>query len=242
MPTSALVKLTAATLAGLIVLVGLGVWQLQRLDWKEGVIARIEGRIERKPVTLARAIELSKELGNPSYLPVRAEGRFHHKRERYLYAISLDGQPGWHVITPLETVNGNVVLIDRGFVPEALRDPEARPESQIQDVVAVTGLIRTPEEPSLFVPDNDPQANQWFTRDLAAMARSMFPGGTVQVAPFFLEATESDVPGGWPKAGQTRLKITNNHLQYALTWFGLALSLAAIYGVYVWGAYRGKRP
>lgn len=242
MQTSALLKLTAATLVGLIVLVGLGVWQLQRLEWKQGIIARIEARTERKPVTLERAIELSEQLGNSSYIPVRAEGRFHHARERYLYAISLDGEPGWHVITPLETVGGDIVLVDRGFVPEKLRDPATRQEGQIQEVAAVAGLIRTPERQSLFIPNNDPEANQWFTRDLGAMARSMFPGGTVRVAPFFLEAIEDDVPGGWPKGGQTRLTLTNNHLQYALTWFGLALCLAAVYGVYVWGAYRGKRP
>lgn len=242
MPASALIKLTAATLVGLVFLVGLGVWQLQRLEWKEALIARIEARTERKPVTLERAIELTKELGNPSYLPVRAEGRFHHKRERYLYSISLDGEPGWHVITPLQTVDGQFVLVDRGFVPDKLRDPKARPKGQVQEVVAVTGLIRTPEEPALFIPDNDPEANQWFSRDLAAMTRSMFPSGTVQVAPFFLEAAESDVPGGWPKGGQTRLKLANSHLQYALTWFGLALCLVGVYGVYVWGAYRGKQP
>lgn len=242
MQTSALIKLTAATLVGLIVLVGLGVWQLQRLAWKEGIIARIESRTERRPVSLERAIEFADQLRNPSYIPVRAEGRFHHARERYLYAISLDGEPGWHVITPLETVDGHVVLVDRGFVPEKLRDPATRQEGQIQQVTAVTGLIRTPERPNLFTPDNDPGTNQWFTRDLGAMTRSMFPGGTVQVAPFFLEASETDVPGGWPKGGQTRLTLTNNHLQYALTWFGLALCLVAVYGVYVWGAYRGNRP
>ena len=242
MQTSALLKLTAATLAGLAVLIGLGVWQLQRLEWKEGLIARIEARTERKPVSLERAIEMSERQGNLSYLPVRAEGRFHHKRERYLYAISLDGEPGWHVITPLETVDGTVVLVDRGIVPDKLRDPKTRPQGQIQEVVSVTGLIRTPEKPSLFIPDNDPKANQWFSRDLGAMARSMFPGGTVQVAPFFLEAVAGVVPGGWPKGGQTRLRLTNNHLQYALTWFGLAACLIAVYGFYVWGAYREKRP
>lgn len=242
MQTSGLLKLTAATLAGLAVLIGLGMWQLQRLEWKQGLIARIEARTERKPISLESAIELSETIGNPSYIPVHAEGRFHHKRERYLYAISLDGEPGWHVITPLETVDGTIVLVDRGFVPEALRDPKTRPGGQIQEVVTVTGLIRTPEKPSLFIPENDQAANQWFSRDLGAMTRSMFPGGTVQVAPFFLEAKDGEVPGGWPKGGQTRLRLTNNHLQYALTWFGLAACLAAVYGFYVWGAYREKRP
>jgi surfeit locus 1 family protein len=168
--TRALIKLTIATLISLAVLIGLGVWQLQRLEWKEGVIARIEARTERKPVPLSRALELSNEFGDLSYLPVRAEGRFHHAREQYYYAISLDGDPGWHVITPLETVNGHVVLVDRGFVPDRLRDPETRPEGQVEEVVTVTGLIRTPEEPGVFIPKNDPKTNQWFSRDLAAMA------------------------------------------------------------------------
>lgn len=241
MKTSGLLKLTVATLMGLALLIGLGVWQLQRLEWKEGLIARIEARTERKPMSLDQAITLARRGGNPSYYPVRAEGRFHHARERYLYALSLDGKPGWHVITPLETVNGTVVLVDRGFVPESLRDPSSRRLGQIEEVVTVTGLVRTPEEQSVFVPDNDIAANQWFSRDLPAMARSMFPGGTVQVAPFFLEAGKSDVPGGWPEGGQTRLKFVNNHLQYAITWFGLAFCLVVIYAIYVWGAYRGHR-
>lgn len=239
MRSGGLLRLTIATLVGLAVLVGLGLWQLQRLEWKEGVIARIEARTQKRPVTLDQALALASERPNPSYFQVHVEGSFHHDRERYLYAMSLDGEPGWHVITPLETVQGHVVLVDRGFVPEALRDPATRPEGQIEEVVGVTGLIRTPEKPGLFIPENEPDKNQWFSRDLTAMSRSMFPGGTVQVAPFFLDAKESDVPGGWPKGGQTRLTLTNNHLQYALTWFGLAGVLLVIYGVYVWGAYRG---
>ena len=236
-----LLKLTIATLAGLAVLVGLGVWQLQRLEWKEGLIARIEARTERKPMSLERATELARGGRNLSYYPVRVEGSFHHARERYLYTISLDGEPGWYVITPLETVDGNVVLINRGFVPATLRDPSTRTLGQIEEVVTVTGLVRRPEEPSIFIPDNDPQANQWFSRDLPAMARSMFPGGTVRVSPFLLEAGASDVPGGWPQGGQTRLKLVNKHLEYALIWFGLAGCLVVISAVYAWGAYRGPR-
>lgn len=237
-----LLKLTIATFVGLAVLIGLGLWQLERLEWKEGVIARIEARTQEQPISLEEALKRAGEGEDLSYTPVSVEGRFHHKRERYLYAISLDGEPGWHVITPLETVAGTIVLVDRGFVPEGLRDPARRKEGQIQEVVTVTGLVRNPEIPGLLTPDNDPAANQWFTRDLDAMVRSMFPNRFVEEAPFFLEAGPEQAPGGWPKGGQTRLKLTNNHLQYALTWFGLAFCLAAIYAVYVWGAYRGKRP
>ena len=242
METPALLKLTAAASLALTVVVGLGLWQLQRLEWKEGVIAQIEGRTEREPITLAQAVALSKEPGGRRYLPVRVQGRFDHSQERYLYAISLEGEPGWHVITPLKTVDGDIVLVDRGFVPEAFRDPGAREPGQFQEVVDVTGLIRTPEEQGLFIPDNDAQANQWFSRDLGAMVDSMFPEGAVKVAPFFVEVVASDVPGGWPKGGQTRLQLPNNHLQYALTWFALALCLVAVYGVYLWGALREKQP
>ncbi len=242
MRTRGFLGLTIATLVGVAILVGLGMWQLERLEWKEGVIARIEARTKAEPISLDRALEIAREEDDPSYYPVRVEGRFHNKREHYLYAISLEGEPGWHVITPLETVDGDIVLIDRGFVPDRLRDPATRRKGQLQEVVAVTGLIRTPEKPNLFIPDNDPGANQWFTRDLPAMGRSMFADRIVEIAPFFLEADESEVPGGWPKGGQTRLKLTNNHLQYALTWFGLAICLVVIYAVFAWGAYRGKEP
>jgi surfeit locus 1 family protein len=241
MTTGGFLRLTLATLIGVGFLVGLGLWQLKRLEWKEGLIARIEARTERNPMSLERALELAEQRQNPSYFPVHVTGRFHHKRERYLYGFSLDGEPGWHVITPLETVGGQVVLVDRGFVPDRLRDPATRPEGQVQEVVGVTGLLRTSEEPSVFIPDNDPVKNQWFSRDLLTMSRSMFPGGTVQVAPFFLEADATPVPGGWPKGGQTRLTLVNNHLQYALTWFGLAICLVAVYVVFLWGAYRGEK-
>ena len=114
MQTGSLLKLTIATLIGVSLLVGLGVWQLQRLEWKEGIIARIEARTEREPMSLERALDIVRRYPNPDYFPVRVEGRFHHDRERYLYALSLEGEPGWHVITPLETVGGEVVLVDRG--------------------------------------------------------------------------------------------------------------------------------
>lgn len=242
MTVPALIRLSVAVLIGFALLVWLGMWQLDRLEWKERLIERIETRSERMPVTLERAVELDGKLRDASYLRVTTEGRYYNDLERYLYAISADGQPGWHVITPLETASGRVVLVDRGFVPEQFRTPEARKEGQFQNVVTVTGLLRTPETPSLFSPDNDVDANQWFTRDLGGMARSMFPGGAVNVVPFYLEAVESDVPGGWPKGGQTRVELPNKHLQYALTWFLLAACLLVIYLVYVWNALSGRRP
>jgi surfeit locus 1 family protein len=232
--------LTALMLAGLALLVGLGVWQLKRLQWKEGLIAQIETRTKGEPITLKEATAMARVGRDPDYYRVRVDGRFHHARERYLYAVS-DGMVGWHVITPLETADGDMVLVDRGFVPDMLRDPSSRPLGQVENVVTVTGIVRSPELRNMFTPDNEPEPNRWFWRDLQGMARSMFPSGVIQAAPFFLDAEKSAIPGGWPEGGQTRLEIPNNHLQYAITWFLLAACLLAIYGLYVRSLYRQDR-
>lgn len=241
MQKKGLVGPTALVVAGLAVLVGLGVWQLKRLEWKEGLIARIETRTKSPPITLAEATAIARTGRDPSYYRVRVDGRFHHAKELYLYAVTDEGF-GWHVITPLETVNGERVLVDRGFVPDELKDPSKRPLGQVENVATVTGVVRSPEVQGLFIPDNDPKANRWFWRDLNGMARSVFPGGTIEVAPFFLEAEKNDIPGGWPRGGQTRLEIPNNHLQYAITWFLLAAGLMIIYGLYVRNLFRRDGP
>lgn len=234
MQTKGLFGLSAFTLACIAMLIGLGVWQLQRLEWKQGLIAQIETRAGSTPITLDEALALARKGEDPSYYRVRIEGRFDHAHERHLYAIS-NGKPGWRVITPLQTPDGELVLVDRGFVPEALKDPSSRPLGQIGGSVTVTGLVRKPGGPGIFIPDNEPATNRWFWTDLHALVESMFPGATMEPPPFFLEAEKSDVPGGWPKGGQTELEIPNNHLQYALTWFALALCLIVVYAVYVWG-------
>ena len=238
MQTKSLVGLTALMLAAFAVLIGLGVWQLKRLHWKEGLIAEIETRTKGEPISLDQAIAIAREGRDPSYYRVKVEGRFDHAKELYLYAVS-EGRAGWHVITPLKTEDGEVVLIDRGFVPDELRNPASRAEGELDGVVAVTGIVRVPEAQGTFTPDNEVGANRWFWRDLQAMARSI---GAAEVAPFYLEAEKSDVPGGWPEGGQTRLELPNNHLQYAITWFLLAACLLIVYGLYVRSLYRPSRP
>jgi surfeit locus 1 family protein len=233
MQARGVILFTAFSAAALALLVGLGLWQLQRLEWKQGLIAQIEQRAHAEPISLADGIARTNAGEDVSYLRVRVEGRFDNAKERYLYALS-DGTPGWHVITPLTTSEGQVVLIDRGFVPNAFKEPSSRTQGEINDTVTVTGLARQPETRGLFVSDNEPAENRWFWRDLGAIFRSMFEGATAPaIAPFILEAERSDVPGGWPLGGQTKLDLPNKHLQYALTWFLLALCLVVIYVVYV---------
>ena len=232
MQARGLLLLSACSAAALAVLIGLGLWQLQRLQWKEGLIAQIEARVKAEPVSLKEAVARASAGEDVSYLRVRTEGLFDNAKERYLFAVS-DGTPGWHVITPLRTADGEVVLVDRGFVPDAFRDPASRPQGELRDTVVVTGLARPPETQGLFIPNNEIPQNRWFWRDLKSMTRSMFWEGVKDVAPFLLEAEKSDVPGGRPLGGQTRLDLPNNHLQYAITWFALALCLVVIYVIYV---------
>ncbi|ODA67235.1 SURF1 family protein [Methyloligella halotolerans] len=204
--------------------VWLGVWQLQRLEWKRGLIAAIETRSEGPPVPLEKVMAEARAGQDVEYTRVSVHGRFDHAHEEYLYGLD-EGDPGWHVITPFRTDEGPIVLIDRGFVPIEKQAPKSRIEGQLEGEVEVTGLVRGPQTPGLFTPDNDPARKRWFWRDLDGMRSEMVPEGKETVAPFYIEAELSEIPGGFPKGGQTNLTLPNNHLQYAWTWFCMAAVL-----------------
>jgi surfeit locus 1 family protein len=121
-------------------------------------------------------------------------------------------------------------------VPTDLRDPARRPESQPQGEVTITGLVRAPEVRNSFTPDDDPARNQWFARDPQAIAAAH---GLERVAPFLIDADASPNPGGWPRGGQTPLTLPNNHLQYAVTWFGIALTLIGVFAAFAWKRIKG---
>ncbi len=219
------------TLIGLAVLVSLGKWQLDRREWKLGLIERIDTRAHGEPISLSAAKEKWERNQDVEYYRVRLGGHFLHEHERYLYTI-VDGQAGWRVLTPFETPRGDIIFVDRGFVPEALKDPAARREGQIEGRVELVGLARAPERQGLFTPDNQPGANRWFWRDLAGLIASLPPEPARKALPFMVEAERMPVPGGWPRSGVTRLSLPNRHLEYAITWFGLAAALIAIFALY----------
>lgn len=230
-PRSSLIVPAIVTGLALAVLVGLGIWQLERREWKLGILERIDQRIHGESISLTEAKKLWVSDRDVEYYRVLLVGRFHNDQERYLYTI-FDGQAGWLVITPLETGNGDVVLVNRGFVPEALKDPAARRAGQIEDQVELVGLARASERPTWFTPDNAPAANRWFWRDVPGLTASLPPDLAAKTAPFLVEAEAGPVPGGWPRGGVTRLAIPNRHLEYALTWFGLAIVLLAVFFAY----------
>lgn len=228
-----LLKLTLLAATGFAMLVALGAWQLQRLSWKQGLIERVEARAHGDPVSLDEALRRSSVDDDIEYLRVRAQGTYLNGKERHLYTV-VDGRPGWRVVTPLQTPRGQVVMIERGFVPDMLKEPATRKEGLIEGPTTVTGLARAPGKANAFTPDNDLPRNRWFWRDLDGMAASVL--NTQQrerLVPFFIEAEASQVPGGWPQGGVTVINFSNRHLEYAVTWFGLALALALVYAATV---------
>jgi surfeit locus 1 family protein len=226
-----LVWASIATLAAFAVLIGLGWWQWQRKAWKEGLIAQITARTTAAPVSIKTAHDRYRQAPDQvEYLRVGAEGRFDHTKERYFYA-PVTGGTGWHVVAPLVMADGGTVWVNRGIVPDALRDPAKRPEGQIAGTVSIVGLARLPTAADTFTPPNDPVRNAWYRRDVDELDASAFGSGHRSL-PFVIEADDTAVPGGWPKGGITRLVIPNRHLEYALTWWGLAATLVGVYAAF----------
>jgi len=231
-----------AALVALAILIGLGSWQLQRMAWKEDLIAQIEARAYGEPGEIAPEAEWANwRADQDEYRKVRVTGNFLHRFEALVYGLApgeRQGAPiqGYYLLTPLKLPNGAIVVVNRGFVPTDLRDPARRPDSLPSGEVTITGLVRAPEARNTFTPDDDPARNQWFARDPQAIAAAH---KLERVAPFLIDADASPNPGGWPRGGQTQLTLPNNHLQYAFTWFGIALTLIGVFAAFAWRRLKG---
>lgn len=205
------------------VLLGLGVWQVERRAWKLDLIDRVEHRVHAVAVPIPTPADWTRvNRADDEYRHVTATGHFLNDRETLVQALTVDG-PGYWVVTPLETADHGTVLVNRGFVPVERRDPSTRSAGNPVGTVEVAGLLRITEPGGGFLRRNDPAANRWYSRDVAAIAAAR---GLSRVAPFFIDADAAANPGGWPKGGLTVIAFPNNHLIYALTWFTLAIMLA----------------
>jgi surfeit locus 1 family protein len=216
---------TLFTVPVLLLCLGLGSWQVQRLFWKEGLIAQRQAAVAASPAPVPRNLA---EARGMEFHRVIDEGVFLHDKEIFLGATSEGGGQGYQVLTPLLEPGGRIVFVNRGFIPGGLKNPAKRAAGQVPGTVRVLGLLRLPPDgrPSWFVPDNRPDLNYWFWVDIPAMSTA---ARLDHVAPFYIDADATPNPGGWPKGGVTRLALPNNHLQYAITWFSLAVALIVIY-------------
>jgi surfeit locus 1 family protein len=211
----------------LLLLLALGSWQIERLFWKRELIAERQAAVTAAPVGVPSSLT---EARGMEFRHVVDEGVFLNNEEIFLGATSEAGRNGYQVLTPLQEKGGRIVFVNRGFIPAELKDPSKRSEGQIAGTVRVQGLLRLPTgKPAWFLPDNRPDLNYWLWVDLSAIAAA---DKLENVAPFYIDADSTPNPGGWPKGGVTRLELRNDHLQYAITWFSLAVALIVIYFLY----------
>jgi surfeit locus 1 family protein len=233
---------TVFALVAFITFVGLGTWQLQRKAWKEALIDTLEQRLSAAPVELPRR-ERWASLGaaDDEFRRVKFTGVFMPGAEALVYAGSsaLRGDvsgPGYWVLAPARLAAGGLVIVNRGFVPEGRQNPTTRAAGEIDGAVDLVGALRWPEPRGTFSPADDPGRNLWFVRDPVAIAAAK---GWGEVAPFVVELEAPQPPGGLPRAGALKVSLRNEHLQYAITWYSLAVVVAVMFAF--WLAAR-RRP
>ena len=217
---------------GVAILLALGVWQVQRLAGKQAAIAELEARLAAEPVPLPGDLDADRDR----LLRVAATGRL-GETELHVISSMRPWGPGYRVISPLTLEDGRRVLLDRGFIPHDLKDAAARPGSGGLDArpIELTGLLLWPAEEDSFTPEPDLGRNIWFARDVDAMAEAL---GTEPV----LIVTETAGPDEWPRPDPPGVDIPNRHLEYALTWFGLALAWAVMTVLLIRAETRGRAP
>jgi surfeit locus 1 family protein len=216
------------------VLMALGTWQIKRKAWKEGLIAALTTRLSAPPVALPPPASWpTLDRTNNEYRHVAFNAQFEAGQDALVYATATAFRPdvdasgqGYWVFTPARLADGSLAVVNRGFVPKDVWDANAHAVAPISGSVTITGVIRWPDERHWFTPNDDPVANLWFSRDPAAMAAAK---GWVHASPFYVEQESPIPPGGWPQPGKLVVRLRNEHLQYAMTWYGLALALVIMF-------------
>lgn len=222
----------------LCVLAALGTWQLERKAWKEGLIAELDAKLAAKPTDMPPRERWGLlTAATDEFTRVAFPAEFIAGEEALVYSSGSSLRPdatgpGYWVFAPARLLGGSVVIVNRGFVPEGRQDPKQH--AQPSGVVDIVGVMRWPEVRGQFTPQDEPAKGLWFARDPAAMAEAKKWG---TVAPFYVDQEAPPAPGGLPKVGPLRASLPNNHLQYAVTWYGLAL-VTLVSAIFFWRARR----
>lgn len=227
---------TVFALAGIAILCGLGVWQLDRKVWKENLIATLNARLSSEPGDLPpRSSWSALRKSSEEFRRVKFPAEFLDGEEALVYTAGSPLRPdvkgpGYWVFAPARLAGGSIVVVNKGFVPMNRWDPAGRAEGAIHGTVDVVGVVRWPEVRGSFTPDDDVKDNVWYLRDSNAIAAAK---KWATAAPFYIDQESPVPPGGLPKPGKLEVSLPDNHLQYAITWFGLALALAGVYLVWL---------
>ncbi len=240
-PRRSWLGLLLPALLAFIALVGLGTWQVERKASKEALIAALTERLAVPPQALpAPATWQHLDPASDEYRHVKFTALFDHAAEALVYGAASAFRPdvsgpGYWVFTPARLADGSLVIVNRGFVPEDRKDAKSRSAGQISGPVEIIGALRWPDTRHWFTPRDDAAHNLWFSRDPQAIAAAQ---GLGAVAPFFVEMAAPVPPGGLPSPGKIVVNLPNNHLQYAITWYGLAAALVGVFAVFAFGSRR----
>lgn len=207
----------AITALMVAVLLALGFWQLERMEWKEELLARIDSQMAAKPQPLPEAIEKPEEW---EFRRVSVAGQYLYDREFLVGPRTLDGKNGFHMVVPFRRASGGVVLVNRGWITEELRKKADRPEG----LVLVEGFLQVPKH-NRFTPDNVPDKKQWYWIDTKAMAEA----AKIDSVAGAIIVTPESPKGVYPAGGALNLDIPNDHRKYAYFWFSMALAAIVIF-------------
>ncbi len=228
------------------VLIALGTWQIERKAWKEGLIAALTERLSAPPAALPPPATWPRlDPARDEYRRVTFTATFDQGQEALIYAAASAFRPdvsgpGYWIFTPARLPDGGTVIVNRGFVPQAHKDAASRAAGQTVDAVDIVGVMRWPDARHWFSPADDPQHNLWITRDPPAIAAAKGLGSAA-VAPFYVEQELPVPPGGLPQPGKLVVRLRNEHLQYAVTWYGLALVLVVVFVVWARSSGRAQK-
>ncbi|WP_395327815.1 SURF1 family protein [Novosphingobium sp. BL-8H] len=228
--------LAAFLLLAIAAFLALGVWQVQRLQWKHALIARVDARVHAAPIPLPADDRLARVKGSDlDYLRVSLQGQYEGKATALVRAAT-DLGTGYWTMTPLRLEDGRQIWVNRGFVPAGTTAKVAGATTPAGPV-SITGLLRSDEPKGSLLQSNQPQVDRWYSRDVNAMAQAR---GIGAVVPAFVDAQveQANRPKGLtPVPGLTQIHFPDNHLSYALTWFAMA-AMSAMALVFVWRRRR----
>jgi surfeit locus 1 family protein len=220
-----------------ILFMGLGIWQVERLQWKLDLIARVDARVHAEPIAAPGPDDWANvNQKDDEYRHVSLTGTYLNDKEVLVHSLTERGAGYW-VLTPMRSPDGALTFINRGFVPSDKRDPSSRQETQVAGETTISGLLRMPEPDGFFLRPNDPARNDWNSRDVAAFAQKENLG---PVAPYFVDADATSGTGALPIGGLTVVKFRNSHLSYAITWFALAAMVAGA-AIFLWRHERNTK-
>ena len=216
---------TLVAIPALITLLMLGTWQVNRLQWKTALIEEFQAR------STAQAVYPAFDGVPIEFQRVSLDGRFLHDETVYLTGRTYEGNAGFHVITAFEASTGDLFFVNRGWVSEAYREPESRPFSMSEDVFALEGIVRLAQRQGQFVPDNEPERGFWFTMKPDEVGAFLELPAAEQR--FYIDAIRQEGEElTLPIAAEIKIEVRNSHLNYAITWYGIALSLIGVYFAY----------